>query len=203
MRKRSGTISNFRDSLTSSLREHQLSEPLRPHTARAIWAEVVGPEIAAATYAETTRSGVLFVRVKSTVWANELIFYKQDILTKLNNRLGKGVLSDIHFKASGKVRPAAPVPDQPTITPDEQDLRNVGASGPLADVARQRSRIPNPEDDRRLRTTASRVARTMAWKKENGWVACSRCGALFAPKEGELTGGICPLCATFGRSRDV
>jgi len=102
MYKRSGQISPLGDALQGMLREHEIQEPLRPHIARAIWAEVVGPEIAAATIAETVRGGVVFVRVKSNVWANELTFLKQDILDRLNRRLGAKILTDIHFKTTGR-----------------------------------------------------------------------------------------------------
>jgi len=49
------------------------------------WAQVVGPQIAAATQAEAVNSdGTLWVRVASSAWANELSLMAPRILAKLN-----------------------------------------------------------------------------------------------------------------------
>jgi len=49
------------------------------------WAEVVGPQIAAATRAEAVNAeGTLWVRVASSAWANELSLMAPRILAKLN-----------------------------------------------------------------------------------------------------------------------
>lgn len=49
------------------------------------WAQVVGPQIAAATQAEAVNAeGTLWVRVASSAWANELSLMAPRILAKLN-----------------------------------------------------------------------------------------------------------------------
>ena len=49
------------------------------------WAQVVGPQIAAATHAEAVNAdGTLWVRVASSAWANELSLMAPRILAKLN-----------------------------------------------------------------------------------------------------------------------
>jgi predicted nucleic acid-binding Zn ribbon protein len=199
MFKRTGHISRFGDALESTLREHELKEPLRPRKAAAIWAEVVGPEIAAASFAEGVRGGVLFVRVRSNVWSNELTFYKQDIITRLNRRVGGDVISDIHFKTSGPVRAAEKAQPDVTKGPDEDDLKRVQPHGPLADAARRRTAIPDPEFDRHLRATTSRAARTSEWKREHGWVTCSVCESLFEPRKEREDNGVCLYCETMKR----
>ncbi len=200
MFKRTGHISRFGDALESTLRENELKEPLRPRTGLAVWAEVVGPEIAAATTAEAVRGGVLFVRVRSNVWSNELTFYKRDILTRLNRRLGGGnVISDIHFKTSGPVPRESAVEAPPTIGPAEDELRRIQPQGPLADVARTRTNIPDPEYDRHLRATTSRAARTNEWKRAQGWIACVQCDTLFEPPKDKPVPSLCPYCETMKR----
>ena len=79
----------------------ELAAALRPHLAKAHWAGVVGPQVAGVTQVEAVRDGVLYVRVKNSVWANELTLLKDDMLRRLNAKLGGRVLTDIHFKASG------------------------------------------------------------------------------------------------------
>ena len=199
MLKRGGNISRFGDALERTLRDNELKEPLRPRTAAAIWADVVGPEIAAATTAETVRSGVLFVRVKSNVWSNELTFYKQDIVTRLNKRLGGKSIVDIHFKTTGPKMPSqVPLADS-THGPTDGELREITPRGALAEQAERRTAIGDPEADRRLRGTLSRIARTNEWKRERGWVQCARCATLFEPSSARPQQLICPLCSTMQR----
>ena len=56
---------------------------------------IVGPRIAKNTSAERVKDGILFVKVKSDVWRNELLFYKMELIKKLNLKLGKKVVLDI------------------------------------------------------------------------------------------------------------
>jgi len=67
----------------------------------ASWAEVVGPQIAAATNPQRIREGTLFVACKSSMWANELSLHKPQILKGLNAAAGKNVVTDIRFNARG------------------------------------------------------------------------------------------------------
>jgi len=197
MYKRSGQISPLGDALQGMLREHEIQEPLRPHIARAIWAEVVGPEIAAATIAETVRGGVVFVRVKSNVWANELTFLKQDILDRLNRRLGAKILTDIHFKTTGRALKAAVAPPAIQEEPDDEELRQIQPTGPLVDFTKRRTAISDPDADRRLRTVLTKVAQTQTWKRQHGWITCAACGALYYRQPGtDIDNRFCPFCIT-------
>lgn len=67
------------------------------------WARIVGDRIAKETRAERVRGGILFVSTSSPVWAQELEFMKPEILRKIRDELGKGVVVDIRFK-TGSIR---------------------------------------------------------------------------------------------------
>ena len=89
-----------------SLKSQELAAALRPHLAKVHWAEVVGPQVAGVTQVEAVRSGVLFVRVKNSVWANELTLLKDDMVRRLNQKLG-GAGADrysLQGKRPGKVQ---------------------------------------------------------------------------------------------------
>lgn len=62
------------------------------------WAKIVGDKIAKETRAERMRGSVLFVSTSSPVWAQELEFMKREILEKIREELGKGVVTDIRFR---------------------------------------------------------------------------------------------------------
>jgi len=75
---------------------------LRQYQAITIWAEVVGPQIAARTRPEKIRDGVLEVCVDQPTWMQQLQLLKPQILAKLNARLGDTPLREIFLKR-GKV----------------------------------------------------------------------------------------------------
>lgn len=188
MIKRGGAISAVGGAIDSLLKSSEIDAAIRPHRAVVLWPEVVGEHLAAVSEAEVVRSGVLFVRARSTTWANELTFYKSDLVQKLNQRLGARAIEDIHFKAGG--RRLAGVERQAMQPagrkgPSEADLASVSLrNDPLACLAE--------DADERIRRVVERAARTQAWKREQGWRACQRCGTLFAP---DHAGALCGLCA--------
>ena len=102
--RRSRGMANSYSAVNSFLQSQELGQMLRPHLAKVHWAAVVGPQVAGVTQVEAVRDGVLFVRVKNSVWANELTLLKEDMVRRLNSAIGGRVLTDIHFKASGLAR---------------------------------------------------------------------------------------------------
>ena len=185
----SGAVEGF-------FKSQELAAALRPHLAKVHWAEVVGPQVAGVTQVEAVRSGVLFVRVKNSVWANELTLLKDDMVRRLNQKLGGRVLTDIHFKASGlaksktKAAPASP----PVPTPAE--LAKIAL--PKAAAAQIEAKLSEITDDAlrgRIRDIMRRAARTEEWKRRQGWPVCERCGALSEPvAAAEQAAGAAPLC---------
>jgi len=61
------------------------------------WESIVGEHIAKAASAVRIVKGVLFVKVKTSTWRNELNLRKREIMTTLNSALGHEVVKDIKF----------------------------------------------------------------------------------------------------------
>lgn len=61
------------------------------------WDMAVGKEISEQTEPYKIVRGILFVRVKDPVWRNELQFFKEEIIKKLNHKIGKNIVKDIKF----------------------------------------------------------------------------------------------------------
>ena len=61
------------------------------------WNQVVGKEISERTEPYKIVRGVLFIKVKDPVWRNELQFFKEEIIKKLNNKIGRNVVKEIKF----------------------------------------------------------------------------------------------------------
>ncbi len=62
------------------------------------WETIVGEHIARATSAVKIVKGVLFVKVKSSTWRNELSLRKNEIIHTLNESLGSELVKDIRFQ---------------------------------------------------------------------------------------------------------
>ena len=160
----------------------ELLAALRPHLAKARWAEVVGPQVANVTQVEAVRDGVLVVRVKNSVWANELTLLKDDMVRRLNLALGGRILTDIHFKASGLARVKKAPVKPPEQTPTDTELARIALSAEArARVQASTRGIADPALRQRVQQAMTRAARTEEWKRRHGWLPCARCGSLAAP----------------------
>lgn len=194
--RRGGKVTRLGIDMERVLGGREMLRKLKEHTAPIVWAEVVGEQVAAATEVLGVSGGVLRVSAKSSVWANELTFYKTDILKRLNIKLGTSrspVITDIHFQSRG----IKPLPDAPKLEP-EVEIDSIALS------VRERQQIEesiyaikDPELRERLRRTRFTELRLRNWRLDNGWVPCSGCGELVAPFLGG-TGMSCPRCRILG-----
>ncbi len=75
-----------------------LSSKLEQYEAVNRWAEVVGARIAQETEPMRIEKGVLVVKVKSSVWRNELNLRKREIIERLNTAIGRQHVKDIRFQ---------------------------------------------------------------------------------------------------------
>ena len=179
------------------LQSQELAQMLRPHLAKVHWVGVVGPQVAGVTQVESVRDGVLFVRVKNSVWANELTLLKEDMLRRLNSKLGGRVLTDIHFKASGLARDKKKPPAAALPTPTAQELARITL--PKEVSARIEITLAAITEDAlrgRIRAVMLHAARADDWKRRQGWSPCPRCGTLAAPAESvAVESETAPLCA--------
>ncbi len=74
-----------------------LAGRLREQEALAAWPEMVGEEVARRSRALRIRDGVLFVRVDSASWSQELLFLKSQIIARFDAALGAGLVREIRF----------------------------------------------------------------------------------------------------------
>ncbi len=187
------------------LKSTELWQALRPHMAKVKWADVVGPQVASVTQVEKVQGTALVVRVKNSVWANELSLLKGDMLRRLNLALGGPVLSDIRFKAGGLAQKKAQrhLPAMPAL-PDTEALGQIRLSGDaLGRVEAVVSSISDEALRARVRASLLRAARLEAWKQAHEWQPCARCGALSPPAGMPYLCSLCrvsPVSSTASRS---
>ncbi|MFQ6677442.1 MAG: DciA family protein [Fidelibacterota bacterium] len=74
-----------------------LAKGIAQNTAITIWPEIVGKAVSENTQAESVEHGVLTIITTTPAWRQELQFQKSDIVSKINERIGKNTIKDIKF----------------------------------------------------------------------------------------------------------
>ncbi|GAB4451242.1 MAG: hypothetical protein OHK0029_00050 [Armatimonadaceae bacterium] len=202
--RRTASVSNL---VTEQLTRLGIEKRVRQHLALRVWAEVVGPQVAAATEPDRVQDGVLFIATKSAVWAHELTFYKTDILRRLNYKLqerpgSEPIITDLRFLNRGtRKQPAAPI--RPALAPRREELEDVDLSRREMEAIDQSiATIAAPDLKERVRAARIAAARLQTWRLDNGWGPCARCGELCPPKTdqpGEIDCARCRIQRNQGR----
>jgi len=80
-----------------------LDRRLREFRAVEVWNEQVGEAIAENARPVGIRNGVLFVEVSSSVWMQELVLLRDEIVERLNRELGESIVRRIVLTAERDV----------------------------------------------------------------------------------------------------
>jgi predicted nucleic acid-binding Zn ribbon protein len=110
--------------VAKSLARLKLSDAISTEDlARAAWTTVVGKRIAAKATAKSLVRNSLIVEVEDEVWRKNLFQLRFQILAKLSEVLGSGVVQDVEFRVPTILRrppqPALRLSEKPAL--DEAD----------------------------------------------------------------------------------
>lgn len=83
--------------LDGMLREAGYYSFCKEHEAIYRWTEISGPRLAEVTECERVENGVLYVRVISAPWRQELSYMKQELLGKIKMTTGCSTIREIVF----------------------------------------------------------------------------------------------------------
>lgn len=89
---------SVKTALWTMMKQMGIEKRINHKMACLVWDDVVGAEIRANTNPAYVRSGILFVMVRSSSWANQLTFLKRDLIRKLNQNLEDEIIRDIRFQ---------------------------------------------------------------------------------------------------------
>ena len=108
MKEGTGRPAKISDLILSSLKGLDLEVELKKREALDLWEVVVGPELASRTEAVRIQNQLLFVKVVSAAWMQELqsLNIKGVIVKALNDRAGLSLVRDIKFM-QGTIEPKA------------------------------------------------------------------------------------------------
>lgn len=84
--------------LATALNKFQLELGYESANISSIWKNIVGEAVCKNTRPAGFKGHTLLVYVSSSVWLQELQYYKKDIISRLNEEFGKVLVCDIKFK---------------------------------------------------------------------------------------------------------
>jgi predicted nucleic acid-binding Zn ribbon protein len=90
MQKLKAAISNL-------LKAAGLDAGVAQNKALLVWDDVVGVKVSENTTPEKVEAGTLYIKASNPTWRQELMFKKDDILKKLNKKLGEKTIKEIKF----------------------------------------------------------------------------------------------------------
>jgi len=168
-RRDTGGSASLQGLLEQALGNLDLGARVVEQRARRAWEAIAGRVVGGHTRAETVREGTLIVATDTPAWAQELHMRRVEYLAKLETVLGKGVVTELHFRSGfrpRRSREAAPRrPADLTLSRREQrEIANAGA------------RIADPALRAKAERAFASLARVSAWRREQGWRPCARCG---------------------------
>ena len=65
--------------------------------AVSAWSDVVGKNISEISKATSVDRGVLFIKVESATWKQELYMQKNEIINKINKKIGSKAIKEIRL----------------------------------------------------------------------------------------------------------
>jgi predicted nucleic acid-binding Zn ribbon protein len=84
----------------------KLSDPISgDELACAAWKAVVGERLAQHARATTLVRGKLIVETEDRIWQQQLFFLRSQILAKIDQVLGNGIVNDLEFRIATSRRP--------------------------------------------------------------------------------------------------
>jgi hypothetical protein len=92
--------------------------------AFAAWPAAVGERIAAHAWPKALVRGSLWLEAEDAVWQQQLFHLRFDILAKLSELLGSGIVTDLEFRVAGAAPRRPPQSAQShgeILSPDEAD----------------------------------------------------------------------------------
>ncbi len=90
-------MKNLGESLQELLKQFNLEKPYKRSKVFDLWSDVVGERMAAKTNPIRVEHGTLYVQVESSAWRNEVQYYKNQIKSEINCRLGEEIIEKIVF----------------------------------------------------------------------------------------------------------
>ncbi len=84
--------------LNKLIKEYGLEGKMTEYMIAERWETIVGKTIAVHSQPTEIRYRKLYVIVDSHVWLQEISFYKEDLINKVNRYFGKNIIDKVYFR---------------------------------------------------------------------------------------------------------
>jgi len=135
--------------LEKTLKNMSLDRKLKEHEVWNVWNSVVGEHVSSHAQPDFMRNKILFVRVSSSPWMQQLCYMSKGIVEALNKRLGAPIVEEIRFKL-GEVDP--PCRGTPTPSPSSNPVPSPGKA-----ISKEIQKSLSPIKDMQMREILERV----------------------------------------------
>ena len=83
--------------IKKAIQKAGIEKAIKQQEAVFVWPKVVGKKINKVTEAEGVKKGVLTIKTNSSTWRQELQMQKNEIISKINKKIGKQTIKEIRF----------------------------------------------------------------------------------------------------------
>ena len=90
-------MEHLKKAIKTAINKAGIENALKQESAVFLWKEVVGRKVAKAAKAEKVDRGTLIVKTDSSVWRQELQMQKEQLIEKINKKIGSAAIKEIRF----------------------------------------------------------------------------------------------------------
>ena len=90
-------MEHLKKAIKIAINKAGIESALKQESAVFLWKEVVGRKVAKAAKAEKVDRGTLIVKTDSSVWRQELQMQKEQLIEKINKKIGSEAIKEIRF----------------------------------------------------------------------------------------------------------
>jgi hypothetical protein len=181
-------LSNLNSSISKFLKEFNVRGIKQNLFIVQIWDEMVGDLVSQNTNPLNFNSGVLYVEISNSAWANEMSFLKEDIKEKYNTRLKKNIVKEIRFivKRNDRNVPAIKVKTEKNEADPKKKQVKVEPKLSQED-AKFIEEKSNEAEDEGMKDVLKKFFESSRKRElallEKGWKKCRNCKCLHKEKE--------------------
>ncbi|WP_196593523.1 DUF721 domain-containing protein [Pectinatus sottacetonis] len=148
------------------------------------WEDIVGKEIAEHAVPKHFAFGVLYIGTSSSVWANNLLYMKLDIINKINDILKYRLIKDIKF-TYGKMGNNKNIPVK---IEERKDIKRILANMVLSEqekivIEKKCNSVKDKDLAEKIKKVLSISKKIYKVKKMKKWHKCKMCGTLCPENE--------------------
>ena len=90
-------MEQLRKVLKKTIENSGFKNAILQENAVFVWPDVVGKNISKISKATNVDKGVLFIKVESATWKQELYMQKNEIINKINKKIGSKAIKEIRL----------------------------------------------------------------------------------------------------------